>query len=147
VLWLALGIPSLGAAEESADRERSAGNLRSIGQAILLYSNENKGKFPADLAAVVKGQDITQDVLKSPFGPAKAGAAGDVVLIQYGGPNPMTARNGRDVYVAYDQAALEQGDGTNVLFGDGRVEWVSPELFKQGLEESRKKAPALKAEP
>ena len=37
----------------------------------------------------------------------------------------MTAQNGREVYVAYDQAALEQGEGTNVLFGDGHVEWVA----------------------
>jgi prepilin-type processing-associated H-X9-DG protein len=149
VLWLALGIPSLGAAEEAADREKSAANLRQVGQAILRYSNENKGKFPADLATVIKAQDITQDLLKSPFGPAKAGGAGtgDIVLIQYGGPNPLTARDGHDVYVAYDQAALEQGDGTNVLFGDGHVEWVAPEVFKRGIEESKKKAATLKAEP
>jgi hypothetical protein len=34
-----------------------------------------------------------------------------------------------------------------VLFGDGHVEWVAPEVFKRGIEESKKKAATLKAEP
>jgi len=147
VLWLALGIPSLGAAEEAADRDRSATNLRQLGQGILIYSNENKGKFPADLATVVKSQDLSQEILKSPFGPAKGGATGDIVLLPYPNANPMTAQTGREVYVAYDQAALEQGEGTNVLFGDGHVEWVAPEVFKRGLEESKKKAMNLAPQP
>jgi prepilin-type processing-associated H-X9-DG protein len=59
----------------------------------------------------------------------------------------MRAQGGaREVIVAYDQAALEQGDGTNVLYADGRVEWLAPEVFKKALEESKTKAASLKAE-
>jgi prepilin-type processing-associated H-X9-DG protein len=147
VIWLALGIPTLGAAEEAVDREKSAANLRQIGQAILLYTNENKGKFPPDLATVVKTQDVTAEVLKSPYGPAKA-AGGDIVLVAPAGVNPMAAQGGAErVFVAYDQAALEAGEGTNVLFGDGHVEWLAADAFKRGLDESKKKAAGLKANP
>ena len=60
----------------------------------------------------------------------------------------MAARGGAErVFVAYDQAALEAGEGTNVLFGDGHVEWLASDAFKRGLEESKKKAAALQANP
>src|SRR5690349_5892728 len=36
---------------ENANRTRCADNLRSLGQAILEYSNENKGQFPRTLTA------------------------------------------------------------------------------------------------
>jgi prepilin-type processing-associated H-X9-DG protein len=145
VLWLALGIPELGAAEESADRATSAANLRQVGQAAQIYSNENKGKYPPDLATLSRVQELSPGALKSPFGPAKGGG-GDIVLVPYAGANPLRAQGGREVIVAYDQAALEQGDGTNVLYADGRVEWLAVEAFKRGLEESKKKAAGLKAE-
>ena len=38
------------------------------------------------------------------------------------------------------QAALEQGEGTNVLYADGHVDWVAPENFKKVLDDSKKKA-------
>jgi len=144
IVWLALGIPSLTESEDTADRAESAAHLRQIGQAILLYGNENKGKYPPDLATVVKTQDVTDKVLKSPFGPAKGGK--DVVLINYAS-NPMTQANMADVIVAYDQAALEQGEGASALFADGHVDWLPPDVFKRTLEESKKKATLQNAQP
>ena len=146
ILWLALGIPSIGASEDAADRVKSATNLRQLGLAIQLYSNENKGKFPPDLATVVKTQDITQEVIKSPFGPAKDG--NDIVLVSYGAVNPAANPGGAaEIIIAYDQAALEQGEGTNALYADGHVDWIAPELFKKALEDSRKKAVLQNAQP
>jgi len=146
VLWLALGIPSIGAAEDTADRATSAANLRQIGQAIQLYSNENKGKFPPDLATLTKGENLPQDAIKSPFGPAKDGK--DIVLVSYGPNNPAAnPAGGAEIIIAYDQAALEQGDGTNALYADGHVDWVSSELFKKAIEDSKKKALLQNAQP
>jgi prepilin-type processing-associated H-X9-DG protein len=146
VLWMALGIPSIGASEDTEDREQSAANLRQVGQAVLLYSNANKGKLPPDLATLTKTQDLPPDAIKSPFGPAKEGV--DVVLVNYGAANPVAnAAGAGEIIIGYDQAALEQGDGTNVLYADGHVAWIEPELFKKALEDSKKKVILQNAQP
>src|SRR5689334_9677104 len=45
-LLISILLPSLNRARETANRVKCGSNLRQIGQAILLYSNENKGAYP-----------------------------------------------------------------------------------------------------
>lgn len=45
-LLISILLPSLNRARETANRVKCAANLRSIGQAFLLYSNENRQQFP-----------------------------------------------------------------------------------------------------
>jgi prepilin-type N-terminal cleavage/methylation domain-containing protein/prepilin-type processing-associated H-X9-DG protein len=45
-LLISILLPSLNRARETANRVKCASNLRQIGQAIALYSNENRGFFP-----------------------------------------------------------------------------------------------------
>jgi prepilin-type N-terminal cleavage/methylation domain-containing protein/prepilin-type processing-associated H-X9-DG protein len=45
-LLISILLPSLNRARETANRVKCASNLRQIGQAILLYSNENRGAYP-----------------------------------------------------------------------------------------------------
>src|SRR5215211_2584119 len=45
-LLISILLPSLNRARETANRVKCASNLRQIGQAILLYTNENKGLYP-----------------------------------------------------------------------------------------------------
>jgi prepilin-type N-terminal cleavage/methylation domain-containing protein/prepilin-type processing-associated H-X9-DG protein len=49
-LLISILLPSLNRAREMANRVKCASNLRQIGQAILLYSNENSGAYPRTLA-------------------------------------------------------------------------------------------------
>jgi len=49
-LLISILLPSLNRARETANRVKCASNLRQIGQAILLYSNENKGLYPRTMA-------------------------------------------------------------------------------------------------
>lgn len=145
VLWLALGIPTMSSAEEAADRNTTLANVRQIGQAVMMFQND-KNKYPADIDALVKAEHVHADVLKSPFGPAKEGK--DYVFVSYpANVNPATSPDSSQLIVAFDQAALEQGDGTAVVFADGRSEWFSVDEFKNLQAESRKKAAALKAGP
>jgi prepilin-type N-terminal cleavage/methylation domain-containing protein/prepilin-type processing-associated H-X9-DG protein len=45
-LLISILLPSLNRARETANRVKCASNLRQIGQAILLYSNDSKGPYP-----------------------------------------------------------------------------------------------------
>ena len=45
-LLISILLPSLSRARETANRVKCASNLRQIGQAMLLYANENNGNYP-----------------------------------------------------------------------------------------------------
>src|SRR5262245_54942894 len=45
-LLISILLPSLNRARETANRVKCASNLRQIGQAILIYSNDSKGPYP-----------------------------------------------------------------------------------------------------
>jgi prepilin-type N-terminal cleavage/methylation domain-containing protein/prepilin-type processing-associated H-X9-DG protein len=45
-LLISILLPSLNRARETANRVKCASNLRQIGQALLLYANENRGAYP-----------------------------------------------------------------------------------------------------
>ncbi|HEY8668956.1 MAG TPA: hypothetical protein VIL86_20070 [Tepidisphaeraceae bacterium] len=49
VIILGLLIPLIARADEADTRKNCASNLRQIGQAIMLYCNENKGNYPRTL--------------------------------------------------------------------------------------------------
>ena len=49
-LLMSILLPSLNRARETANRVKCASNLRQIGQAILLYSNDNRGAYPRTVA-------------------------------------------------------------------------------------------------
>jgi prepilin-type N-terminal cleavage/methylation domain-containing protein/prepilin-type processing-associated H-X9-DG protein len=48
-LLISILLPSLNRARETANRVKCASNLRQIGQAILLYANDNRGAYPRTL--------------------------------------------------------------------------------------------------
>jgi prepilin-type N-terminal cleavage/methylation domain-containing protein/prepilin-type processing-associated H-X9-DG protein len=48
-LLISILLPSLNRARETANRVKCASNLRQIGQAILLYSNDDNGPYPRTL--------------------------------------------------------------------------------------------------
>lgn len=54
-LLISILLPSLNRARETANRVKCGSNLRQIGQAILLYSNENKGNYPRTKYAAPTG--------------------------------------------------------------------------------------------
>lgn len=135
-LWAAVFLPAMLQEDNSADQMNSAANLRQIGQGLLLYSNENQGKYPPDFNTLLATQDLTEDVLHSPFSENPTGE--DMVYLYFDG---MDNTLNPQVVVAYDGAALLIEDGTNILYGDGRVEWQSLEGFRLVLENSRKADP------
>jgi len=72
-LLISILLPSLNRARETANRVKCASNLRQIGQAILMYANENKQAFPrtpmdtSGAPAVTWGTGPTTATTPDPF--------------------------------------------------------------------------------
>jgi prepilin-type processing-associated H-X9-DG protein len=135
LFWITF-IPSL-SSHDSVPRVRSASNLRQIGQAILLYTNDHQGQYPDSFATILLNEDVTSEVFVSPsrnetpaIGPTtqaianQLSATGHVSYI-YLGRGLSTNTVTPNTIVAYEKI-LNSSSATNMLFGDGHVEFVDP---------------------
>lgn len=125
--------PAMARARESAERVQSQKNLRQIGMAAIMYANDNNGQLPASLDDLGK-YGLNATVLDSPVGDA---AGGDFVFLGNAELRLPRLKNVPQLALAYDAAALQRGQGTNVLFLDGHVEWVSADRFEEILTRAR----------
>jgi prepilin-type processing-associated H-X9-DG protein len=140
-LLVSILLPSLNRAREQANRIQSASNLRQIGQAVQIYANEHKGKFPADLA-----ETMTVDLIPQVFVSARTGnevppglegeglktwvnESSDYVYVGAG----KNFRANADVVIAYERPGSVT-DGLNILFADGHVEWQNMSQAMQTIE-------------
>ncbi len=130
-------LPTLGRARGQAKQAVSAANLRGIGKGCMIYAAENNDKFPPDLAKLVEigcagpsmlmsptsGRKVRLDSAGKPVGPFDyvylgAGLKADDILNPY------------EFILAYEQPEINKLKGTNVLFVDCHVAWVSMEEFR-----------------
>jgi prepilin-type processing-associated H-X9-DG protein len=95
-------------AEETHRRVESASNLRRIGEGLAAFE-EKKGRPPRTLTELAKGGLVESKAIKPPWAH---------VLYAYLG-KPMKGATPTDV-IAYESGTSE---GTNILFGDGHVEF------------------------
>lgn len=144
-------LPSLNRARETANRVKCAANMRQIGMGILLYSNENRGKYPPDLATILRTQGITIDVFICPSGAAavppeimaaNADAQGawvnDNSAYVYVGQG-LTNAAPADRVVLYEKSDNHDEDGMNFLYADGHVEWQTMETAQQLINAARQR--------
>jgi prepilin-type processing-associated H-X9-DG protein len=117
---------------------KSASNLRQIGLAILLYTNDHQGEFPDSFATLLQNEDVissyefvsparSETPANGPTTRAIAGqlTAGNHLSYVYLGRGLSEKTLTPDTVLAYE---LIGPNGTNVLFGDGHVEWVDAAL-------------------
>ena len=60
-LLISILLPSLNRARETANRVKCASNLKQIGQAMLLYSNENNGAYPRTMYSAGNSVDCSNN--------------------------------------------------------------------------------------
>jgi prepilin-type processing-associated H-X9-DG protein len=124
-------MPSLARSRMVANRVKSASNLRQIGLGLVLYANENKGKYPADFGEVLLTQDITAAVFINPQTRTRLPRGKELKAMaewvrlnsdyEYLGAG-KTNQAGPEVVLAHEK--IRPGDqGINMLYGDGHVEW------------------------
>lgn len=130
-LLVSILLPSLNRMRETSGRLPCPSNLKQIGQAILLYANQNAGAMPDSFATILRTQDLTPKVLICPSDDARAAA--DVASFRgderdcsyvYVGDGVPNAAIGNSDIVAFDRPDTHAPDGINALFGDGHVEYL-----------------------
>jgi prepilin-type N-terminal cleavage/methylation domain-containing protein/prepilin-type processing-associated H-X9-DG protein len=99
-LLISILLPSLNRARETANRVKCASNLRQIGQALLMYSNDNKGAYPRTMLSTAAG---------TPFNPTWG-----------------TGATNSDPFLANGPSA---NDVTAALFLLLRTQDITPEVF------------------
>ena len=115
--------PSLTQARTRARRIACANNLKVIGMALLLYSNDNKDTFPVDLETLVAKTYLPKNrMLKCP-----ADKLRDSYI--YRGAS-ITTSDIPSLIMVYEKSG-NHGGGRNVLFLDCHVEWVPEERFQE----------------
>jgi prepilin-type processing-associated H-X9-DG protein len=135
-LMVSILLPSLNRAKETANRVKCASNLKQIGLAALIYTNDNRGQHAPTLGDLLRTQDLTIDVFACPSSGNEVPAeirAGDMdakvawvneqssyLWAGAGKNNNMRA----DQVLAYERMHNHDGDGINILFGDGHVEFL-----------------------
>jgi prepilin-type processing-associated H-X9-DG protein len=150
ILMISLMVPSLNRARETANRVKCASNMRQIGQALLLYAVENQGEYPPTLDELLLTQDITPHVFNCPTS-AESPAPGETVEDQaanlstgghlsyvYLGSDTGSS-SAADQIILYEPLTNHNGDGTNVLYGDGHVEFMSAQTFQTELASTKKR--------
>jgi len=143
-MLIAVLLPSLCRSREPANRVKCASNLRQIGQAISLYAQAHGGQYPSSLAVLLSVEDITAEVMicpssndEKPTAADTAGVVAELTAAETNAPGhthclsyvyagqPLTQKTATETrIVAYEPLENHNGDGANVLFGDGHVEFV-----------------------
>jgi prepilin-type N-terminal cleavage/methylation domain-containing protein/prepilin-type processing-associated H-X9-DG protein len=85
-LLISILLPSLNRARETANRVKCASNMRQIGQAILLYANDNKGAYPRTIYSAVSAATPTWATGASssdPFAPGWSESPNDVTAAMF----------------------------------------------------------------
>ncbi|HWE96220.1 MAG TPA: hypothetical protein VG269_19810 [Tepidisphaeraceae bacterium] len=136
-LWL---WPALNRGRYSANRVKCAANLRAIGLACIMYANADpQGRFPDTFEHLMAAQDFTPEVFCCPASDdhpsrdaAQLSAGGHLSYIYVG--NGLTKKLGNEgsssLVIAFEALKNHQNSGMDVVFADGRVEWLDAEKGK-----------------
>lgn len=133
-----------GRSREAANRVKCGSHLRQIGQAMLMYANDNGGRYPDSFEHILLTQDITGEVFCCPStgvdrAPGETPEQQAANLHKGHCSYVYHARGLKSDTPATRPIACEllynhDGAGMNILFGDGHVEFVTAAEAKRLLD-------------
>ncbi len=125
LLMISILLPSLTRARELSKRLVCGANLKSLGTSFKIYASASLGTTPS-FETLVEAGEITEKQL---WCPSSGAVLGDLRACYEVIPDAVVLRGRGDAVLAYDKPENHGGEGANVLFTDGHVEFI------RGLEE------------
>ena len=137
-LLFSIFVPTMCRAREPSNRIKCSSNLRQIGLAATMFANAHDGVMPANWQELVSGGDITADVFLCPSsnltdratdsqGVTWAASLDDPNAHHcsyfYAGTRLRLADLKPEDIIAFEPADDHNGDGVNLLYADGHVDW------------------------
>jgi prepilin-type processing-associated H-X9-DG protein len=149
-LGISILLPSLNRARETANRVKCAANLKQMGLGMMLYANENRGRFPQTLGDLARTREVPLDAFVCPSSdnslPELARAAIDVQAAWVNENSDYvylgagkTQAVGAEVILIHEKPDNHSREGVNVLYGDGHVEFLRMDELQRALQ---RQAPA-----
>ena len=135
VVLLLLVVQAITRTYSNVERIKCRSNLRAIGQAMLLYANDNRGQFPQRFGQLVTHADVAPEVFICPAsndhpaaGPttqqtlADFATPGHCSYIYLGAGMSMPSVP-KGFVLAYEPLDNHEKEGAHFIFGDASVEW------------------------
>jgi len=134
VLMMEVLLPLLNHPHDHSPRIKCASNMRQIGLGAIMYAASNGGRFPDDLDTLMDSQDLSPVVLMCPDSTGDVPAEpttrevvstmrkSNLISYTYAGKGLTTQASAHTVLL-YERLG-SHGDGMNVLFADGHVEYL-----------------------
>lgn len=132
-LTMGLTLPALHQARERAKEMRSLAQLRGIGMTLSVYGTEHNDRLPPDLDALIDEGYMTEDLLRSPYGPVWDDN-GDYWLDSRYERRSESRVPHMDI-LAYDRAMYSNHHRVGVLYYDGHVDTLNKWEFLERLED------------
>ena len=135
-------LPSLARARELSKRAVCAANLKGIGTAMYAYANDHNDKYPPNFKTLVDMQLCSPKSFICPSAcvstPAEKPTEDELEACYTYIPGQTTDSDQRNVLV-YEKETDHDGDGGNVLFADGHVDWLPSDKLKEAVAETMKR--------
>lgn len=148
IVVAALVLSALSRSKYSLNRVKCAANMRALGQAIMMYANNNQGQLPDSLATLCESQDISPAVFVCPASddrPADGAttqavrdqfaAQGYVSYLYLGSGLTRTAFDDERLVLMCEPLANHGNEGMNVLLGTDTVRWVPANAARRILDQ------------
>ena len=126
----AILMPALSKTKKISQRVVSGTNLKGVGTACVVYSNDYDGKYPSDFQVLVDEYDVSPDSLVSPRKPSSFDGP-SYILIQ-----GLTYAAPASIVLAYENPVFCNDDMVNILYCDGHVSAGSKDQLKLDLQKT-----------
>lgn len=146
LLLIMIILPQLGTAKEGPNRVKCASNMQQLAQSVALYRNDYH-VWPQTLGDILIGGDLNPDFFTCPSSSAEQArgltiqeAAQTLTDPKHGSyiyypPPPDAGDLDPKIVLMVERPENHKGDGMNVLFADGHVEWFRQPDFQRVLAE------------